>query len=394
MNLAKRTLKLSLSLILVLILGLGLSACGGPGATLTPPAPTTSPVPTTAIATAQPTATLAPTVGLTAPPLGTTTAPLSVGLTPTVLALTRPGQPSSGPGGTSNYLHQTALQSVYDTGENQYYIFEPANPAPKSAPLIILMHGYGDIAPDRFRLWIEHLVKRGNLVVYPIYQQAIFSSGENFTNSAAKAIRNALEQLKNGKVTPELDKVSYFGYSAGGIITANLVAQTESLGLPAPKSLFLMTPGGSLGYGLVSGNGQKLEIPGFKLETADRLAKIPPGTKMVVVVADRDTTVGDIAAKFIWQSSSQVADTNRAFVRFNTDTHGKPPLIADHGIANRAQPDALNFFGMWKLFDALQSCALSGKDCEVALGDTAAQRFMGKWSDGQPVKELTIEKNP
>jgi len=46
------------------------------------------------------------------------------------------------------------------------------------------------------------------------------------------------------------------------------------------------------------------------------------------------------------------------------------------------------------LFDGLSDAAFFGKNREYALGNTAQQRFMGKWSDGVPVKELVVTDKP
>ena len=56
--------------------------------------------------------------------------------------------------------------------------------------------------------------------------------------------------------------------------------------------------------------------------------------------------------------------------------------------------NALDYYGFWKLFDGLIGAAFYGKDREYALGNTLQQRFMGKWSDGTPVKELIVTDNP
>ena len=45
----------------------------------------------------------------------------------------------------------------------------------------------------------------------------------------------------------------------------------------------------------------------------------------------------------------------------------------------------------WKVWDALRSCALRGKYCRYALGNTREHRFLGRWSDGVPVKPLKIQ---
>jgi hypothetical protein len=49
-------------------------------------------------------------------------------------------------------------------------------------------------------------------------------------------------------------------------------------------------------------------------------------------------------------------------------------LVADHLLSLSGSgnpPDALDFYGPWKLLDALQDCATRRQDCQVALGGTA-----------------------
>jgi hypothetical protein len=50
----------------------------------------------------------------------------------------------------------------------------------------------------------------------------------------------------------------------------------------------------------------------------------------------------------------------------------------------------MDYYGTWKLFDGLYESAFYGKNREYALGNTTEERYMGKWSNGVPVKELMI----
>jgi hypothetical protein len=52
--------------------------------------------------------------------------------------------------------------------------------------------------------------------------------------------------------------------------------------------------------------------------------------------------------------------------------------------------NALDYYGLWKLFDGVCDAAFYGKNREFALGNTAQQRFMGQWSGGTPVKKLIV----
>ena len=59
--------------------------------------------------------------------------------------------------------------------------------------------------------------------------------------------------------------------------------------------------------------------------------------------------------------------------------------------ASFARTNALDFYGYWKWLDALTDAAFFGLHRDLALGGTEAQKFMGTWSDGQPVKPAVVE---
>jgi predicted esterase len=285
-------------------------------------------------------------------------------------------------------LHKNLNTRTNGTGANQYFIYEPDNPVPATAPVIAFLHGFTDIDPASYQPWIEHLVKRGNLVIFPVYQAGRFdTNGGKFTENSLRAIKEGLDdQQKNGKVQPDIAKFMLVGYSAGGIIATNLAAGASKNGLPEPVALFGVTPGGC-------NNCNAFGIGGFPLDL-ENLPALSPRTKVLMLVGDRDVVVGNQAAKFILERLNQIPESNRDFITVQSDYYGTPRLSADHGMANRRVPDALNFYAIWKLTDALQSCAINNEFCEYALGGQPSQRFMGKWSDGTPVKELVVTKKP
>jgi hypothetical protein len=113
-----------------------------------------------------------------------------------------------------------------------------------------------------------------------------------------------------------------------------------------------------------------------------------------------------------------------------SDNHGEPPLVASHfspaapsedaaetrrsgrggaarGILGaiiqkrvqerlgdtQAAVDALDYYGYWKLFDALTEAAFNGRYREYALGGGNRMTFMGSWSDGKPVVPLQVSND-
>jgi hypothetical protein len=164
------------------------------------------------------------------------------------------------------------------------------------------------------------------------------------------------------------------------------------------------------------------------------LSRLQTGTLLITVVGDRDTRAGNLTARHIWLETTRVRPFDKAYVVINSDDHGSPALVADHGMPAAAVPgatlgllgkglvgqvvkgsqrrraprdaegaqdelspdalgsvDSLDWYGTWKLFDALTDDAFYGFNASYALGGGSDQTFMGLWSDGIPVKRLSVE---
>ena len=328
---------------------------------------------------------------------------------------TPPSQPDSGPGGKQS-PHASVTKNRYGKGGQEYWIFEPDSPKPRSAPVIVFLHGWGGMNPLYYGAWLDHLVKRGNIVIYPRYQQNILTAMSDFTPNTLYAVKDAIDRLKTepGHVTADLTRFATVGHSLGGVLAANLAALATESGLPRVSALMSVEPG--------------ITEPPINVPLAD-LKKLPPETLLLAVAGDQDTLVRDYDAKRIYYESIRVSADNKDFITLVSDAHGRPALQASHraptahdkaydngeGIGSapadnakvgdgpqssrRSRLDtmmvnALDFYGTWKLFDGLCDAAFYNKNREYALGNTAQQRFMGIWSDGVPVKELKVTDKP
>lgn len=351
-----------------------------------------------------------------------------------------PTQPSSGPGG-SEYRHAAVTKNHYGEGAEGYWLFEPSEPVPASASVIVFLHGWSGTNPRSYGAWIEHVVRRGNIVVYPTYQEpgSFRYPPDRITANAIQAVRDAIARLQSGgHVRPELDRFAMVGHSAGGLLSANLAALAAEAGLPGPKAVMSIQPGRS------QTRAKRMAIP------LEDMSRIPAGTLLLAVTGDADRICRDVDAKKIFLGSTQIPPENKDFIILVSDDHGEPPLHATHfapvavdaryddgsrmgqgqngagqrgflrslivqrirqRIASRFKedelpdmsaasrmgggaPDALDFYGTWKLFDGLTDAAFYGRNRSFALGQTPEQRFMGTWSDGTPVKELIATDTP
>jgi len=333
-----------------------------------------------------------------------------------------PPQPANGPGG-ANHAHGQVVARMYGTGPTRYWIFEPADPVPQSAPVILFNHGWLAMEPKYYGAWIDHIVRRGNIVIYPVYQQSIRSPMSSFTPNAAEGIRSAIERLQTepGHVRPRLDMLAAVGHSMGALITANLGVEWKDLGIPQPRALMCVEPGKT------SANSGSVQL--------DDLSLIYKDTLLLAIAGDRDRIVKDSDAKRIFKESRSILSANKNYILMVSDEHGYPQMIASHlaplafndeysdrtaggpllqwfgermekrRLKAKNDPDdptnaringidVLDYYGTWKLFDALTDAAFYGHNREYALGNTPQQRFMGKWSDGTPVKELQVTTVP
>ena len=312
---------------------------------------------------------------------------------------TPPQQPESGPGGYA-YLHGgvTTLgpyfTALHPNQENhKYYIFEPADPRPDIAPVILFIHGYQAYQPAAYAGWMGHLVRKGYTVVWVNYDVGI-TAPWGYINFVEATWKDALRRLDTywweNHVLPAKDAnwemiTAIVGHSAGaylGPIVAAHATEPDS-GIPVPRALVCIEPGG---LGLIP--------------KAD-FSQIDPDTKLLVLVGDEDDIVCKSTAQFLWENTPQIPDANRDFLFFVSDDRGEPAQIANHffpnstGYNDTAAVDGRDFYITYKLSTGLIQCAFFGLNCNYALGQGGPlQVGMGEWSDGQPVQPLQWIADP
>lgn len=307
---------------------------------------------------------------------------------------TPPGQPASGPGG-SDYAYDRVRVRRYGQGADTYWLFEPADAEPgEKRPVVLYVHGLNLPHYGVSWLWIKHLVRRGNLVVYPQYQQGAIVDPRDFTATTAKAMRDALKRMDGQRhAEPDHERFAIIGHSVGGVIALNLAARPEHYGLPSPKALMPIQPGDTRAK-----RGLGALLPSI---TEDH-ATVAPGTLMLIVASTNDAVVGRRFAEQMYRQTVRIKPRDKDLLLMSDDTRGRPALTADHFMPlaynDRTQRRRANAydFALWRWFDALSSAAFyDGKHRGYALGDTETQRAMGQWSDGRAVREpLVLDLQP
>jgi dipeptidyl aminopeptidase/acylaminoacyl peptidase len=136
--------------------------------------------------------------------------------------------PSSGVG----YPHRTIRIQDLGSGPRSYYLFEPARPAPKSAPVVVFLHGWYAYNPAAYGGWIAHLVRSGRIVIFPRYQASTISLPANYLDHALAAVRDALDVLETAPehVRPDRKRFALIGHSMGASLAAQLAAVAGEVG--------------------------------------------------------------------------------------------------------------------------------------------------------------------
>lgn len=294
-------------------------------------------------------------------------------------------QPKAGPGG-AEYAHAKFTVVERGKGSKRYWLYTPAEPAPKSAPVVAFIHGFGALRPEGYEEWLRHICRRGNIVIYPQYQEHGLEPPANYAPNSAAAVMDALDYLEGDetRVQPQRTKFAIAGHSAGGVAAANMAADWEELKLPKPLAVMPVQPGRAFSC------NSKAQADG--LIPLSKYENIPADCLLLSVFSDSDHTVGHWCAKAIFKSATGVRAENKNLVMFVSSDYGAAPAIATHftPATPEGNADLWDWYGYWKLFDGLCDAAFHGKHREYALGNTAEQRFMGKYSDGRPFQELKV----
>jgi acetyl esterase/lipase len=297
------------------------------------------------------------------------------------------------PPARDGYPHRTLRRAEFGSGARSYWLFEPADPRPERAPVVVFNHGWLAVNPGAYGAWIDHLVRSGNVVVYPRYQTDALSSPTEFLANAVAAVTDALDVLDTapGHVRPDRDRFALIGHSAGGNLAAQMAAVAAERHLPKPRAVVALMPG---------------EVQPSREPS---LAALPAEMLLVVAAAEDDRVVGDVRARQIFSQASAVPSSRKKFVLYRTDLHGLPRLVAHHfsptaldrtldsgdgmlwGVQmTLAEVNALDRAGFWRLADSTLAAAFSGRTLDEATDRGELFRHLGYWSDGRVVERPLV----
>ena len=232
------------------------------------------------------------------------------------LAATPPPQPKSGPGG-ADYVAGEVTKRAVGRASAATFVFHAEGQPSAPRPVVVVLHAWGATNPQVYGGWIEHLARKGYLVLFPRFQETGRTRAVDATDNAATLLKEAFAELaSDAEARPDLSRVALIGHTAGSAVAINLAALAKTEGLPTPKLVFLVMPGGIASDPKARG-----------VQLAD-LSQVDAATMLITMIGDREFRAADAAARRLLRETTEVPQNRKIFMRVLSDDHGFPTLSA------------------------------------------------------------------
>ncbi|MBN1759597.1 MAG: hypothetical protein JW863_14820 [Chitinispirillaceae bacterium] len=243
-------------------------------------------------------------------------------------------------------------------------------------PVVFFFHGIGASDPSNYRELCEHLASRGLAVLYPPFSKMIAMAKPEMAYAQLRAGFDAGVEKWWDKL--DSTRVGFMGHSYGGGAVPALSLEWIRQRLWGKNGAFLY-----------------IMAPWYSYEISPlQLDEYPQSVTMIMEVFEHDYINDHRMAKDIFDHIP-IADSAKNYIILQSDSSHTPPLYAGHatpsGAAGGESTDYLDYYGIWRLADALVDYTFNGNSAarKLAFGSgNARQRYMGTWSDGALVKEL------
>jgi acetyl esterase/lipase len=305
--------------------------------------------------------------------------------------------------------HGAVLVLMHGEGAGRVYVFLPQAPALQGAvPVVFFHHGWQGMDPKNYGALIDHMVREGLVVIFPVYQESAQTSPQVIVGNAAADDRDGLAQMAAKGLTLDPRKILYFGYSMGAAISLDLALAPARYGLPVPRALVLLAPG---------------DAPAVATGAAGRpiignLARLPRTLPIAMMAGAEDTQIGLPTARALDARLCGILPDRRVLLVLPGDSHDGATVHAGHGSPGAPDPrydfpltdedfprsipgeqnfaaspslNQLDFYGFWKITDAMIAALPYGLPRVVFGHGNPAQLYLGAWPDGTAFTPMHVE---
>ena len=305
------------------------------------------------------------------------------------------------------------------SGVDRSYVIYPelanvnANVKTKALPLVIFMHGWLGTNPKNFGVIIDHLARRGGVVIYPVYQRNEKDAPQRVKTIAQNSILTALawiDQNHPGMVNKE--QALYYGFSIGATTAVNLVAQVKENTLPPAYALLLTSPGDAK-------HVHRGELSKSILEQG--LNTLPLSLPIILMSGSEDIQIGVPTAYAYWnQMCGQKRLKNLILYppgKSNTQViqsgHGMPgapdprydfpeidgtfqPVVLgpQEQFPKSASLNNLDYYGTWKVITStFDSLKLNTPLPQWLFQSSSELKNLGHFESGEPFPQAYLEES-
>ena len=301
-------------------------------------------------------------------------------------------------------IYQDILVSSVGSGEKRADIFQPDAENLSKLPVVLLLHGWRGTNPKNFGALIDLMVRRGAVVIYPVYQEeGEKTSPQRIAGNAAESIQAAFAMLeKNQPQLIDKSKTLYWGFSMGASLSMRFALQSPALGLPKPTAMVLVGPGEP--HHVVRGAAAS-PITGD-------IESLSPTIPTFIITGNADNSIGVPTARAWSQRLCHLPSTHRKLLLLPSDgengqriaaghgspgapdsrfdfpdaTQAVPPRIkANRGFEESPSLNQLDFYGYWRVSMAMLDYVAGGAyPLELFLPQTLENKFLGFLPSGRP----------
>lgn len=311
-----------------------------------------------------------------------------------------PGEPEQGFGSRAQYITETFQEYQFGTaaeGDQTWYYVPDQLKYGGTAPVVVFLHGFAAFVPKMYQTHIEHLVKQGNIVIFPQFQKATLSGFLSEAGLFAPADQSVWAQRAVVSVDQALaelggivqgDELYLYGHSLGGLIA--LAWQAE--GGAAVAAVVLSHPQVNAQEGIPSFVRVFLKI--IEIPWRDFAPAI--SAPVVILNGDEDTIATVEQSREILASLTSAPSAELYIAQ--RDRYGYPAISPNHGAPLddiKGLPNHFKIFSITSELDGLDwRYYFAGLDAVMAGWRQDIPFDLGAWSNGRPVKPLLIEKAP
>lgn len=297
-------------------------------------------------------------------------------------------------------------------GADRSYAFYPENPSAKQLPLVIFLHGWMGTNPKNFGALIDHLVRRGSVVIYPVYQVDGNTVPQSITDTAAKSIALILKKLE--LENPDLidtQKTMYYGFSMGASMSINFANNPSKYGLPPPKGMVLAAPG----------DAHHVAHKELAISIVNQpISQIPLSIPIALLTGQEDKTIGVQTATAYWNEICQ-QKRQKIFITWPSGKADDESIASGHGAPGAPDerydfsningptpieslerlesfPESksinnLDFYGQWKVVTGFLDAIKNSSVPTWIFTENQIMSDLGKFKNGQAYPHAWIEKS-